>query len=231
MSSFECFYLSPIPLSLLKREIKIFLTGHFKYGMIIISIGYFPHRFWDSRSGRRSFGWRDKVVRYLLILFLLIPLFWGIACSKKPKSGSQPGLLAPDFVLPALDGQKVRLSDYRGQVVLLNFFATWCPPCRAEVPDFVELYRYYRDRGLVIIGIALDRGNPQVLDHFVREYGINYPLLLGDQKVVRAYGGIKGIPTTFLIDRRGRVRKKYLGYRPRSVYERDLCALLSESKG
>lgn len=134
---------------------------------------------------------------------------------------------APDFSLPDLKGKKVKLSDFRGKVVILDFFATWCPPCRAEIPHFVALYKQHKDRGLVIIGVSLDQGGVRVVESFVKKYGINYTILMEDQKVVKNYGGIRGIPTTFVIDKQGGIYKKYVGYRDKSVFEKDIQELIS----
>lgn len=133
---------------------------------------------------------------------------------------------APNFELENFAGGKVRLSDYRGKVVLLNFWATWCPPCVMETPDLVELDRNYRDRGLAILGVSLDQNPRSVLYPFIRKYKINYPILLGDGRTAADYGGVTSIPTTFIIDRQGMIRKQYSGSRPKSVFEEAIKGLL-----
>ncbi|PYU97451.1 MAG: hypothetical protein DMG26_21355 [Acidobacteria bacterium] len=115
--------------------------------------------------------------------------------------------LAPDFSLGDLSGQKLRLADYRGKVVLLDFWATWCGPCRIEIPGFVELQNRYRDKGFTIIGISMDDG-PEPVKEFYREFKMNYPVALGDEKVSELYGGIIGLPTSLLIGRDGRIYAK-----------------------
>ncbi len=135
---------------------------------------------------------------------------------------------APDFELPDVNGKKVRLSDFKGKIIILNFWATWCPPCRAEIPGFIELYKKYKDKGVEIIGISLDEGGLKDVIPFMKEFGINYRILLGNYKVTQDYGGIRGIPTTFVIDRKGSIRAKYVGYRPKEVFERDIIMLLNE---
>jgi thiol-disulfide isomerase/thioredoxin len=134
--------------------------------------------------------------------------------------------LAPEFALNDLDGATVKLSNYKGKVVILDFWATWCAPCREEIPGFVELQRDYGDEGLVIIGVSLDSQGPSVVKRFAVDNGMNYTLVMGDEKVQADYGGIRGIPTTFVIDREGRLIKKYIGMRPKAVFEADITALL-----
>ncbi len=133
---------------------------------------------------------------------------------------------APDFDLENFAGGRVRLSDHRDKVVLVNFWATWCPPCVKEVPDFVELYGKYRERGLVILGISVDHNPGAVLPAFIERHKVNYPILLDDGKVAGDYGGITGIPTTFLIDREGMIRGRHVGYRPKRVFEEAIKELL-----
>jgi peroxiredoxin len=133
---------------------------------------------------------------------------------------------APDFTLTDLSGQPVTLSEHRGKVVLLDFWATWCPPCRKEIPHFVELYDQYRDQGLEIIGISLDQAGVETVQKFAEEYQINYPVVMGHAEVAGSYGGIRGIPTTFAISREGKIVETYVGYRDREVFESIIKSLL-----
>ena len=119
-------------------------------------------------------------------------------------------LAAPDFALPQPDGPDLRLSSYRGKVVLLDFWATWCDPCREEIPHLVELQQRYGDRGLQIIGISMDDDAGPVLT-LTRKRKVNYPIVMGDQKLGTLYGGILGLPVTYLIDRNGMVSAKFKG--------------------
>lgn len=137
---------------------------------------------------------------------------------------------APDFTLKDLEGNEVKLSDYRGKVVILDFWATWCPPCRKGIPDFVEMQEQYGDDGFVIIGINLDQGEakevvPMVSD-FAKNYKINYPIVIHDQEIISAYGGIRSIPTTFVLDKEGKVRQGVQGYRPKSFFTNIIDPLL-----
>ena len=118
---------------------------------------------------------------------------------------------APDFTLTDLNGKRVTLSDFRGKVVLLNFWASWCPPCRMEIPGFQRFYEGYKNKGFVIIGLSLDDTGPSTVSSFVKKMGITYPIVMADSKVVRDYGNISAIPTSFLIDKNGRIVKKTMG--------------------
>ncbi len=118
--------------------------------------------------------------------------------------------LAPDFSLVDLQGRRVSLADYKGKVVLLDFWATWCVPCETEIPRLVEWQEKYRAQGLQVIGISMD-DSPEPVSKFYRQFRINYPVALGTEKVARAYGGILGLPVNLLIDRDGRIQAKYTG--------------------
>lgn len=128
------------------------------------------------------------------------------------KDDSSKQYKAPDFTLLNLDGDKVTLSDYKGKIVFINFWATWCGPCRQEVPAFIELQKEYGDEKLAILGISLDQGDLSVVPAFAEKYGINYEILYATQEVVAMYGGIRSIPTTFIVDRDGYLRDGRVGF-------------------
>jgi peroxiredoxin len=117
---------------------------------------------------------------------------------------------APNFSLQDLNGQPLELANYRGKVVLLDFWATWCTPCRGEIPHFVEFQDKYGGQGLQVIGISMDDG-PKPVREFYQQFKMNYPVAVGDEKVAESYGGVLGLPVTFLIGRDGRVAAKYVG--------------------
>jgi thiol-disulfide isomerase/thioredoxin len=131
-----------------------------------------------------------------------------------------------DFTLKDLDGKSVPLSSYKGKVVLLNFWATWCGPCKAEIPGFVELQEKYKD-DLVIVGFSVDDPADKARA-FAAEYKINYPILLGEgrEDVQDAYGPIWGIPASILISRDGKMCRKHLGIAPKAVFEKEIVALM-----
>jgi len=180
-----------------------------------------------------------KKVLHEGIIILLLLTIWLSACEVKTKR-EEAGKLkqdigaekewgnAPDFTLPELEGNSLTLSDFKGKVIILNFWATWCPPCRREIPDFVELYENYKDRGLLIIGVNLDGGDRSLVKQFSEKYKINYSVVLGNVNVTEDYGGIRAIPTTFIIDREGNIREKYIGYQPGTTFENAVKRLLKE---
>jgi thiol-disulfide isomerase/thioredoxin len=125
---------------------------------------------------------------------------------------------APEFELKDADGKTVRLSDYKGKVVLLDFWATWCGPCKIEMPWFVELQKEYGPQGFQIVGVAMDDSSTEDITKFVREMGINYPVLLGKEEVGQSYGGVNALPTSFFIDRDGKLVAREFGLQSRSVF-------------
>ena len=132
---------------------------------------------------------------------------------------------APDFTLPQLDGQQLQLSSYRGKVVLLDFWATWCVPCRAEIPQFIELQKKYGDRGLQIIGVSMDDG-PEPVRTFYEQFHMNYPVVMGTAKTGEQYGGVLGLPIAFVISRDGLIHSKKIGAADMAALEREIQKLL-----
>ncbi len=133
-----------------------------------------------------------------------------------------------DFRLADLAGSRWQLSDRRGKVVLVNFWATWCPPCREETPGLVRLYRNYQPKGVVVVGISMDDDPHQAVPPFLREYKVPYPMLVPDSSFELA-GDVQSLPTTLLIDRQGRVAKVYVGAVGEEEVEEELDVLLKES--
>ncbi|MBI2619484.1 MAG: TlpA family protein disulfide reductase [Ignavibacteriales bacterium] len=133
---------------------------------------------------------------------------------------------APDFKLKKADGTILQLSKLQGNVVLLNFWATWCAPCRREIPDFLEAYEKYKAQGFEIVGVALDEEGWEVVTPFVQRYKITYPVVIGTGKTVQAYGSFDAIPTSFLIDRKGNIVDHHIGLMTKSQLEKKLKLLL-----
>ncbi|MFO7653702.1 MAG: TlpA disulfide reductase family protein [Candidatus Krumholzibacteriia bacterium] len=138
--------------------------------------------------------------------------------ARSPGDPLEVGDLAPDFRLERLDGSPLQLSDLRGKAVLIDFWATWCPPCRVAMPDLIQLSRDHAD-SLVVVGIALDQQGRQVVEPFVEKFGVTFEVVLYDDKVVTDYGNIRSIPTTFLVDPQGRVVGKWVGLASKENYE------------
>jgi len=133
---------------------------------------------------------------------------------------------APDFALKSSDGKTIKLSDYKGKVVIIDFWATWCPPCRKGIPDLISIQNDYKN-DVVIIGISLDSEKTlKDVPGFIKSYGINYPIVFGDDKVVAAYGGIEGIPTAFVVDKKGNVVDKHVGLVSKDTYVNKIKELL-----
>lgn len=158
----------------------------------------------------------------LLVLAASRRLSTSTADSAPRATANQP---SPAWELKGVDGKTVKSSDFAGKVVILDFWATWCGPCRMEIPGFIELQKQYADKGLVVIGISLDQDGASAVKPFIEKMGINYPIVLGDEAVVSAFGGIEGIPTTFIIDRAGNIVRKHVGYAPKAEFEADIKPL------
>jgi peroxiredoxin len=139
--------------------------------------------------------------------------------------GAQSGTMASDFSLKDMSGKTVRLSDYKGKVVLLEFWATWCPPCRASVPGLEKLHEAYKDKGLVLLAVSMDEGGPDEVKSFIKERGITYTVLRGNEDVVTKYE-VRSIPMILVLDKEGRIAKRYLGLGSDEDLEKDIKANL-----
>jgi len=145
-------------------------------------------------------------------------------------SGPEKGTIAPDFTLKVLDseGKNMQLSSLKGKAVLLNFWATWCEPCKLEMPWLVELQKKYGPQGLQIVGVAMDDAGEKSISDFSHKMGVNYPVLLGTEKVADLYGGLDGLPTTFFLDRNGKIVDRALGLESESLIEDSIKKSLGE---
>ena len=166
---------------------------------------------------------KNPLVLFFIAAIVAAMLFAGIRMARKnrasgPGTGQLIGNIAPDFELPSLDGKKYKLSDLRGKAVLLNFWATYCGPCKIEMPWFVELQKQYGPDGFQIIGVAMDDASNEEIAKFAKEMGVNYPILLGTESVGQSYGGVSVLPTTFFLDRDGKIIAREFGLQSRSVF-------------
>jgi thiol-disulfide isomerase/thioredoxin len=158
------------------------------------------------RKRLRKVGrWLPWVIAVVLILVLIRRVYPAVDLDRE----SHP---APDFELLDLDGEPFRLSDHRGKVIVLNFWATWCPPCRAEIPAFIRLQDELREEGVLFVGISLDDEGLAAVAPFAAARGINYPILPMGHAVAARFGGVHALPTTILIDRDGQIRFRHEGF-------------------
>jgi peroxiredoxin len=136
---------------------------------------------------------------------------------------------APDFTLKDADGRLVRLADYRGKVVLLDFWATWCGPCKIEIPWFIEMQRNSKDRGLAVLGVAMDDEGWEVVKPFLSDLAVNYRVVMGNDTTAQLYGGVDALPTTFLIDRAGKIAAVHVGLASKKDFEDGIEQLLQQT--
>jgi peroxiredoxin len=169
-----------------------------------------------------------------------IMIFAGIRQAKKNGGlqqraamiGDVKGKVAPDFTLKTIDGKSVTLSDLRGKAVLLNFWATWCEPCKVEIPWFVDLQKQYGNQGLAIVGVAMDdNATPQKIGDFAKQLGVNYTILLGNDAVADSYGGVESLPTTYYVGRDGKIVQRVVGLVGRKETEDHIKTTLATKTG
>lgn len=156
----------------------------------------------------------------------------GGSSSAKPAAAEKQSSnrkLAPDFTLTDANGQSVKLSDYRGKVVLLNFWATWCGPCQIEIPWFIEFEQQFKSKGFEVVGVSMDEDGWKAVRPYIAERKINYRILLGDETVSQLYGGLDALPTTFLVDRDGKFAfSPHIGLAGKNEYLSEIQGLLAK---
>jgi len=169
-----------------------------------------PERHWIPGQARNDKLSKTYVVTYRWFIILGLCFGWILfvpSCTQEKKESA----LAPDFTLKTLDDQEITLSKLRGKVVLLDFWATWCGPCKESIPHLVEIYKAYQQKGLEVIGMNVDKGDVSGVHRFVKSMDIPYPIIITPDKVARNYG-VTGLPTTILLDKQGRIRDKIPGF-------------------
>lgn len=150
---------------------------------------------------------------FIVIIFAVIILLQekDALFNLPPKSRLQPGLPAPDFVFPGLDSKTVGLADYKGKVVFLNIWATWCPPCREEMPSMEKLYKELKGEDFEILAVSIDASGAKAVAPFMREYHLSFPVLLDPEGTMKTLYGTTGVPESFIIDKEGRIEQIIIG--------------------
>jgi thiol-disulfide isomerase/thioredoxin len=177
---------------------------------------------------------RDPVVLIVVAMIVTVMLVFGFRMARRPSGGNSAatgmkGQVAPDFALESLDGKTIHLSDFRGKAVALNFWATWCEPCKIETPWLVELQNQYGPNGFQVVGVSADEGDSKDdVAKFTKSMGVNYPILLGKENVINDYGGVQFLPETIYINRDGKVVDKVFGLKGKGEIEDYIKKSLSE---
>jgi peroxiredoxin len=165
---------------------------------------------------------RNPLALVVVAVVATAMLYFGLHVAKRPRPHLTHATLAPNFTLESLDGKNISLSDLRGKAVLLNFWATWCTPCKIEMPWFVDLQNQYGARGLQIVGVAMDDASKEDIAKFAKDMGVNYPILIGKEAVGDQYGGVPALPETFFIGRDGKIVDKIMGLKGKAEIEEDI---------
>ena len=183
----------------------------------------------------------NKIVQMSILLGLMATWLVAGSCGSTSEADAPNGSVQdavhverspnamPNFTLADLDGNTVNLTDYAGKAVLVNFWATWCGPCKAELPDLVEFQNEYGGENFTIVGISMDQIGPAAVKKFAQQWGLNYPIVMGNLDVVAAYGNFRGIPATFLLNSRHEKVKQYIGAVTKAQLTADLKSMIDES--
>ncbi len=178
---------------------------------------------------------RNKLLFTIIILLILggVTLTMihshnsGKVQSPPARTGGHPSVKAPGFVLKKISGDAVSLEDFQGKVLVINFFATWCPPCKEEVPGFVKIFNRYKGKGLEVLGISLDDADSgKDLPPFLEEHKVTYTIAFASKEVMAKYGGVQTVPTTFFINRKGDITNVHIGFMGEKDFEAEVQKLL-----
>ena len=169
-------------------------------------------------------GGRNPLALAVVAVVAAAMLYFGFHMARRSGTDHAPGVLgygtpAPNFTLQTLDGKDVSLADFRGKAVVVNFWATWCGPCKIETPWLVELQNQYGSQGLQVVGVAMDDSGKDEIAKFAKDMGVNYPVLLGKESVGDAYGGVPALPESFFVGRDGKIVDRILGLKGRGEIE------------
>jgi thiol-disulfide isomerase/thioredoxin len=174
------------------------------------------------------------MMKFKFFILVCTLLFMLVSC--KQQDSKHSGNYAPaigqrmqmvQFRMESLtDNTVLESRELADQVLVVTFFASWCPPCIQEIPTFIDLQKSYQDKGFSVVAFSVDEGNLEPLKNLIEKYGINYPVLLADEAVIRGFGGVTGIPVTFLVNRQGEIIKKYLGYVGHEILEPEIKSLM-----
>jgi thiol-disulfide isomerase/thioredoxin len=186
------------------------------------------------QPGAYQRGNRNPLALVVVALIAAAMLYFGVHMSRRA-AGATPFVTksspAPDFTLDSLDGKSMRLSDLRGKAVLLNFWATWCGPCKIETPWLVELQNQYGSQGLQVVGVEMGDDGKDEITKFAKDMGVNYPVLIGKEAVGDAYGGVPALPETFFIGRDGKIVDKIIGLKGKAEIEDSIKRALDTQAG
>lgn len=169
------------------------------------------------------------VVKSILSTCSVLALVFALAGGFGPATAAGPLKPAPAWTLKDMDGKEVKLADFKGKVVILDFWATWCGPCVKEIPDFIALQKEYGKAGLMVVGVAAGDEEVAVVRKFAQKQGINYQLVLGNDDVAKLYN-VEALPTTYIINREGRIVRSHVGLASKSAFEADIKPLLGTGK-
>jgi cytochrome c biogenesis protein CcmG/thiol:disulfide interchange protein DsbE len=163
---------------------------------------------WLSAAAEKEGYLKRSFLRWCVILCLCLGLAFLLPQCVQREKGSE---IAPDFTLMSLDGEEIALANLRGKVVFVDFWATWCGPCRESIPHLVNLYKTYHEKGVVIIGVSVDKGGTDLVRRFAKSLDIPYPIVIAPGDLEKQYG-VTALPTGFLIDKDGKIREKFVGF-------------------